>query len=118
MHKLGLIGGMSWVSTRTYYEHLNRVVQARTQRLASAPLLIESLDFSALARLSSDEQWASAADVLIASARRLEAAGAGAMIIGANSMHRIYDAVAGAVAIPILHIADAVGERMQRDGVK
>jgi aspartate racemase len=118
LRKLGLIGGMSWVSTRTYYEHLNRLVQQRTQRLASAPLLIESLDFSGLARLSSDEQWAHAAEVLAASAQRLEAAGAGALIIGANSMHKVHDAVAAAVTVPIIHIADAVGERMMRDGVQ
>lgn len=94
MRKLGLIGGMSWVSTRTYYEHLNRTVQQRTSALASAPLLIESLDFHPLARLSSDEQWNAAAEVLIASARRLEVAGATAIVIGANSMHKVYDQVA------------------------
>ena len=72
MRKLGLIGGMSWVSTRTYYEHLNRIVRSRAGPLASAPLLIESLDFSDLARLSSDEDWARGdrgADRLRAAAR-------------------------------------------------
>ena len=57
MRKLGLIGGMSRVSTRTYYEHINRIVQARTSRLVSAPLLIESLDFTDLARLSTPGEW-------------------------------------------------------------
>lgn len=118
MRKLGLIGGMSWVSTRTYYEHLNRIVRQRVGPLASAPLLIESLDFSDLARLSTDEEWAHATGVLINSARRLETAGAGALIIGANSMHKVYDEVAAAVSVPILHIADCVGVRMARDSVK
>lgn len=118
MRKLGLIGGMSWVSTRTYYEHINRIVQQRTNRIASAPLLIESLDFSQLYALKSEEDWARAADVLIDSAQRLEAAGAGALVIGANSMHRVYDKVAASVAIPILHIAECVGERMRADTVK
>ncbi|WP_068072842.1 aspartate/glutamate racemase family protein [Novosphingobium lentum] len=117
MRKLGLIGGMSWVSTRTYYEHINRLVQARTTKLASAPLLIESLDFTDLARISTPEQWNAATDVLIASARRLEAAGATALIIGANSMHKIYDKVAASVAVPVIHIADCVGTRMERDGI-
>ncbi len=118
MRKLGLIGGMSWYSTRTYYEHINRLVQSRADGLASAPLLIESLDFSALVRLSSDEDWKRAAETLAASARRLENAGATALIIGANSMHKVYDAVAAGVSVPVIHIAECVGERMAKDGVR
>jgi aspartate racemase len=118
LRKLGLIGGMSWVSTRTYYEEINRLVQARTDRRHSAPLLIESLDFSQLYRLQEDADWQRAGAILSESARTLEAAGAGALIIAANSMHKVYDTVAGAVSIPIFHIAEPVGERMARDGVE
>ena len=118
MRKLGLIGGMSWVSTRTYYEHLNRIVQARTSPLASAPLLIESLDASEMVRLSTAGEWDHAAQVLAASAQRLEAAGATAIVIGANSMHKVYDRVAAAVSVPVIHIADCVGKRMAASGVK
>ena len=118
MRKLGLIGGMSWLSTRTYYEHLNRIVQKRIGDHASAPLLIESLDFSGLNRLSSAEDWSKAAGVLGKSAKRLEKAGATALIIGANSMHKVYDQVAAEVTIPIIHIADCVAERMVANGVK
>ncbi len=118
MRKLGLIGGMSWLSTRTYYEHINKIVQASAGQLASAPLLIESLDFSDLARLSTAEEWQHAAQVLSASAQRLEAAGATALVIGANSMHKVYDEVAAAVSIPIIHIADCVAERMVETKVK
>ena len=118
MRKLGLIGGMSWLSTRTYYEHINRIVQARMGQLTSAPLLIESLDFSDLARLSSAEDWTRAGKVLAASARRLEKAGAGAIVIGANSMHKVYDQVAAAVKVPVIHIAECVAERMAANKVK
>ena len=117
MRKIGLIGGMSWVSTRTYYEDINQLVQARTTKVASAPLLIESLDFTDLVRLSTLEQWAHAADVLADSARRLEQAGATALLIGANSMHKVYEKVAEAVSVPVIHIADAVGAKMQAAGV-
>ena len=117
MRKLGLIGGMSWFSTRTYYEHINRLVHARVDHNASAPLLIESLDFSQLVRLSDAEDWARATEILKDSARRLETAGATALIIGANSMHKIYDEVAASVSIPIIHIAECVGERMAANGV-
>ena len=118
MRKLGLIGGMSWYSTRTYYEHINRLVQAKAGPRASAPLLIESVDFAGLSRLSSAEEWAHAALVLADSARRLEGAGAGAILIGANSMHKVYDQVAAAVSVPVIHIAECVAARMATDGVK
>lgn len=118
MRKLGLIGGMSWLSTRTYYEHINQLVQAKAGPRASAPLLIESLDFGDLVRLSSADDWQRAAKVLADSAKRLEKAGATAIIIGANSMHKVYDEVAKAVSVPIIHIADCVGDRMVANGVK
>jgi aspartate racemase len=118
VRKLGLIGGMSWVSTRSYYEHLNRIVQQRTDRRSSAPLLIESLDFSKLYALHTEKDWQRAAEILADSARRLEAAGAEALIIGANSMHRVFELVASAVQVPILHIAEAVGEQMAADRVE
>ncbi len=118
MRKLGLIGGMSWLSTRTYYEHLNHLVQASAGPRASAPLLIESLDFSGLERISDNAGWDHAAEVLADSAKRLETAGATALIIGANSMHKIYDRVAAAVQVPVIHIAECVAERIAADGRK
>lgn len=118
MRKIGLIGGMSWLSTRTYYEHINRLVQARAGLGSSAPMLIESLDYAALSRLSGNEEWQRAADVLADSARRLEQAGATALLIGANAMHKVYDQVAGAVSVPVLHIAECVAARMADKGVK
>lgn len=118
MHKLGLIGGLSWTSTARYYEIINQAVHRARGGQHSAPLLIESLDFATVAACTSDEEWDSAADVLIAAARWLETAGAGALLICANSMHRVYDRVQGAVHVPILHIAERVGKKMQADGVE
>ena len=118
MRKLGLIGGMSWLSTRAYYDHINNLVQSRAGKQASAPLLIESLDFSGMSRLSTPAEWASAAKVLASSAKRLERAGATAIVIGANSMHKVYDDVAGAVSVPVIHIAECVAERMAKKGVR
>jgi aspartate racemase len=118
LRKIGLIGGMSWYSTRSYYEHINRGVQASKGAVASAPLLIESLDFSQLWRLSDAADWDHAGAVLGDSARRLEQGGATALIIGANSMHKVYDRVAGQVSIPVLHIAECVGLRMANKGVR
>lgn len=116
LRKLGLIGGMSWVSTRNYYEKINLMVQRRTVPMASAPMLIESLDFRSLYGLREENDWSHAAEVLGESARRLEQAGAGVLLICANSMHRVFDRVQAQVDIPIIHIAEAVGRRMQREG--
>lgn len=118
LRKLGLIGGMSWVSTGIYYDRINRMVQRRAAPMASAPLLIESLDFCQLYAMREDKEWERAAQLLSDSAKRLEGAGAEALIIGANSMHKLYDEVAGSVDIPILHIADYVGRALKQSGAK
>jgi len=118
LRKIGLIGGLSWYSTRTYYEHINRGIQARTDRQASAPMIIESLNFAQLGKLSSPEDWRMARGVLSACAERLETAGATAILIGANSMHKVYDDVAASVSVPVLHIAECVAERMVSAGVR
>ena len=118
MRKLGLIGGMSWASTRDYYEFINRGIQRKVSPEASAPLLIESLDFARLRAIQEDTGWDHAAEVLSESARRLTDAGAGALLICANSMHKVYDQVAEAAAVPVFHIADCVGREMRAAGIK
>lgn len=118
MKKLGLIGGLGWRSTARYYQIINEQVARRKGGLHCAPLLIENLDFADVARCASQTDWDCAADILIASARRLEAAGAEGLVICANSMHVIYDRLADATGIPVIHIAETVGAKMQADGVK
>ena len=118
MRKLGLIGGMSWAATELYYRFINAEVQKRTEGNCSAPLVIESLNFCDLARISDDSGWANAATTLSAAAQRLEASGVTAILIGANSMHKVYDEVQAAVQVPILHIVNPVGRAMKAAGVK
>jgi aspartate racemase len=79
---------------------------------------MESLNYCELSRLSTPEQWDHAKEVLIASARRLETAGATALMIAANSMHKVAEEVAAAVSIPLIHIVDVTGEKMKADGIK
>lgn len=118
MRKLGLIGGLSWTSTARYYEIINQAVHRALGGQHSAPLLIESLDFAEVARCATQEDWDCAAGQLIASAGRLQQAGAQSLLICANSMHRVYDQVQAQVDIPIIHIADVVGGRLKADGVE
>lgn len=118
LRKLGLIGGMSWVSTAMYYEQINRGVSRRLGGLTSAPLLMESFDFAQIAHLQSEERWDALAAQLVASARRLEQAGAEGLILCSNSMHKLYEQIAGAVDVPMLHIADVTAAKLVKDGVR
>ncbi|QTD57582.1 aspartate/glutamate racemase family protein [Parasphingorhabdus cellanae] len=118
MRKIGLIGGMSWVSTESYYRRINREVQRRLGGFASAHLLIESVNFNDYARLQLSDDWDAAAGLMTRSAKRLEQSGATAILICSNAMHKIYEQVAPEVDIPIFHIADMVGDKMIADGAK
>ncbi len=103
---------MSWISTRAYYERINKMVQKRAQPMSSAPMVIDSLDYAQIAHAKNEDDWDTIASILVDSARKLEAAGAEAIVIAANTMHKSYDRVTEAISIPVLHIADAVGEAM------
>ena len=116
MRKLGIIGGLSWISTRAYYERINKFVQKRSAPMASPPLLIESLDYAPIAAAKNADDWYSIAAALVESARRLESAGAEGLVVAANTMHKVYDRLTEAVSIPVLHIADAVGREMEAAG--
>ena len=116
MRKLGIIGGLSWISTRAYYERINKFVQKRSAPMASPPLLIESLDYAPIAAAKNADDWDSIAAALVESARRLESAGAEGLVVAANTMHKVYDRLTEAVSIPVLHIADAVGREMEVAG--
>ena len=112
MRTLGLIGGMSWISTRAYYERINKLVQKRAQPMASAPMVIDSVDYSRVVAAKNNDDWDAVAAILVESARKLETAGAEGIVIAANTMHKVYDHVAEAISIPIIHIADCVGKVM------
>jgi len=116
LRKLGLIGGMSWVSTLTYMELINRRVQRRSSPRTMVPLVVESLDFGSLSGLREGHDWEKAADMLVGAAKRLEQSGAESLIICANALHKYYDRVASEVDIPIIHAADCLGERMAKEG--
>jgi len=117
MRTIGLIGGMSWESTVEYYRLINRGVRDRYGPLCSARLLLDSLDFSVIAACQRAGDWAGAGALLAASARRLEAGGAECILIGANTMHCVADAVEAATPLPLLHIVDATGRAIRAQGL-
>jgi aspartate racemase len=118
MKTIGVIGGMSWESSLLYYRLINQGVQKRLGGLHSARLLMYSVDFAAIEKLQHQGDWDGAANILIDAARRLEAGGADFFLIATNTMHQVAGAVAGAVNIPLLHIADATAQQLLGDKVR
>ena len=117
MRKLGLIGGMSWASTALYYEHLNRGVSRALGGLHSARVIMESVDFAHVAAAQSAGDWEGAARILIGCGQRLQAAGAEAIVLATNTMHKVFDRLQGALDIPVIHIADVTALRLREDGI-
>jgi aspartate racemase len=115
---LGLIGGMSWESTTLYYQLLNRMARERLGGQHSAQLVMWSVDFAPIARMQAAGLWDEATAAMVDAARRLERAGAEAIVICANTMHRMADEVAAAVSPPLLHVADATAAQVRASGVR
>lgn len=117
MKTIGLIGGMSWESTVTYYQVINRVVAERLGGLHSARIVLYSVDFDEIERCQSSGDWDRSAQILAGAARALERAGADMVLICTNTMHKVAGEVASAVGIPLLHIADMTADALEGAGV-
>jgi aspartate racemase len=118
MKTIGLIGGMSWESSAEYYRILNQGVRDRLGPTASARCLLWSFDFSEIERLQRAGDWPGLTGLMTDAARRLETAGADALVICTNTMHRMADAVLQAVSIPLLHIVDPTAGRIKSAGLR
>ncbi|HET7570985.1 MAG TPA: aspartate/glutamate racemase family protein [Gammaproteobacteria bacterium] len=112
MKTIGLIGGMSWESTAHYYRRLNELVAERLGGLHSAQLLLWNVDFDDIAHLQHADDWGAAGAILADAAQGLERAGAEALVICANTMHRVAPAVESAISIPLIHLADVTAEAL------
>ena len=117
MKKLGIIGGMSWESTAIYYQYLNQGVRARLGGLHSANLLLYSFDFAEIESLQSAGKWEEATKAMVNAALDLKQAGAEALIIATNTMHKMADEVEKAAGLPLFHIADATADAIQKQSV-
>lgn len=116
--KLGLLGGMSWESTVSYYQAINRGVNAQLGGLHNAPMIISSVDFAHIEQLQHKGEWDKTADILIREAKHLEVAGAKAVLICTNTMHKVAADIEQNISIPLIHIADATGRVLQKNSVK
>ncbi|OBP17207.1 aspartate racemase [Rheinheimera sp. SA_1] len=118
MKTLGLIGGMSWQSTIPYYREINTQVQLRLGGLHSAKIVLASVDFAEVELLQRQGDWQAAGNLLAQQALALQAAGAEAIVLCTNTMHKVAPAIEAAVQIPLLHIADATAQQIRAHGLQ
>jgi len=117
MKTIGLLGGMSWESTVGYYRAINEGVKARLGGLHSAQIALYSVDFEPIEKLQHAGDWDATASLLSEAAVKVQNAGADALLICTNTMHRVAPQIEAALDIPILHIADATAEVLLKQGV-
>jgi aspartate racemase len=116
MKCIGLIGGMSWESSATYYRIINQTTRDRLGGAHSARSLMLSVDFADVEELQHDGDWAALTGMMVDAARALERGGADLLLICTNTMHLMAADVQAAVAIPLLHIVDPTGQRIVAAG--
>jgi aspartate racemase len=118
MRSIGLIGGMSWESTAVYYRQINEMVREAKGGLASADILLHSLDFESVVAHQKAGRWDLAAQLLAASGRKLAAAGADCVLICTNTMHLVSEPVEEAAGVPLLDIIEETGRTIADAGYR
>ena len=113
MKIIGLIGGMSWESTVTYYKIVNETVRKVLGGLHSAKVLLYSVDFSEIEKCQADGDWDKSAAILSAAAKNLEKAGAEFIVICTNTMHKVVPQIQSSITIPVIHIAEATANELK-----
>ncbi len=117
MKTIGLIGGMSWESTLSYYRQINEGMKKRLGGFHSAKIILYSVDFHEIEALQQANKWDEAGRLLADAARDLAVAGADFLLICTNTMHKVAPAIEAAVTIPLLHIADATAAEIKQAGL-
>lgn len=117
MRTVGLIGGMSWESSLTYYQRINTLVKERLGGLHSARLVLYSVDFQVIETLQRGGRWDEAGQQLADAGRALRAAGAECLLICTNTMHKVAETVESSAGLPLLHIADTTGDAIRAAGL-
>ncbi|NOI13697.1 aspartate/glutamate racemase family protein [Vibrio hepatarius] len=117
MKTIGVIGGMSWESTVSYYQLLNKAVNQEKGGFHSAKLILNSVDFAEIEQLQRGGEWDKTAVILGEAAQSLERAGADFILIATNTMHIVASQVEEAVNVPLIHIADATGAQLVKQGI-
>ena len=117
MKTIGLLGGMSWEPTTSYYKAINEGVKAELGGLHSAKICLYSVDFAEIEKLQHAGKWSETADILSRAAKSVENGGADFLLICTNTMHKVFHEIESAISIPLLHIADATAQQLVHDNV-
>lgn len=117
MKTIGIIGGMSWESTVTYYQIMNETVKKELGGLHSAKILLYSVDFSEIERCQAEGDWEKSGDILASAAESLEKAGADFLVIATNTMHKVAPQIQMRIHIPIVHIAEVTAEELKQNHI-
>ena len=117
MKTIGIIGGMSWESTVTYYQIMNETVKQELGGLHSAKILLYSVDFSEIERCQAEGDWEKSGDILASAAESLEKAGADFLVIATNTMHKVAPQIQKRIHIPIVHIAEVTSEELKQNHI-
>ena len=115
---IGLIGGMSWESTVTYYKIINETVKEKLGRLHSAKCILYSVDFQEIEECQANGNWEKSGEILGEAAYNLEKAGADFIVICTNTMHKVVNQIKEKISVPILHIAEMTAEKILEKGLK
>ena len=115
---IGLIGGMSWESTVTYYKIINETVKEKLGGLHSAKCILYSMDFQEIEECQANGNWEKSGEILGEAANNLEKAGADFIVICTNTMHKVINQIKEKISIPILHIAEMTAEKILEKGLK
>ena len=115
---IGLIGGMSWESTVTYYKIINETVKEKLGGLHSAKCILYSVDFQEIEECQANGNWEKSGEILGEAAYNLEKAGADFIVICTNTMHKVVNQIKEKISIPILHIAEMTAEKILEKGLK
>jgi aspartate racemase len=115
---IGLIGGLTWVSSQDYYRLLNQLVNERLGGVEAAKVILYSVNFGEIKKLTEAGDWTGIARIICDAARKLEKAGADCMLLGANTMHKIAPEVQAAIDIPLIHIASVTAREIATKGLK
>lgn len=118
MKTIGLIGGMSWESTVTYYRMINELVKKELGGLHSAKILLYSVDFAEIEQCQANGDWDRSAEILSDAAKNLEKAGADFIIICTNTMHKAAPQMQKQIQIPIIHIAEATADELFENNIQ
>ncbi|WP_041277861.1 aspartate/glutamate racemase family protein [Desulfotalea psychrophila] len=118
MKTIGMLGGMSWESTASYYKAINEGVKAELGGLHSAKICLYSVNFDEIEKLQHEGNWQETAVILANAAQLVEAGGADFLLICTNTMHKVAPEIEAEISIPLLHIADATANKLLADGIK